>query len=91
VQFFPMLAILPTLLLFPPRYTGPGWLLAALACYVLAKICEHPFDASIFQATRDTVSGHTLKHLLAALGAYCVLCMLWRRHGTELEHHAARS
>ena len=40
---------------------------AAIACYVAAKLCES-LDRAIFH-TLVVVSGHTLKHLLAALGA----------------------
>jgi hypothetical protein len=84
VQFFPMAALPPLVLLFPPRYTGTRWLLAALACYVLAKVCEHPYDATIYRALGETVSGHTLKHLLAALAAYCLLRMLHSRRAAQV-------
>ena len=33
--------------------------------YVLAKLCER-YDRFIFQITHETISGHTLKHTLAA-------------------------
>ncbi len=79
VQFYPLLAIPYLVLLFPPRYTRGADLFVALAWYVLAKICEHPLDAPIY-AAGQWVSGHTLKHLLAALGAYWILRMLKRRH-----------
>jgi len=39
----------------------------ALAWYVVAKVCEHPLDAPLY-ATGQWLSGHTWKHLLAALG-----------------------
>jgi hypothetical protein len=78
VQFYPML-ILPLLLLFfPARYTGTSYLLGALGWYLLAKVFEHPLDAPIF-ALGGIVSGHTLKHLAAALAAFWVLEMLRRR------------
>lgn len=41
-----------------------------LAWYILAKLCEH-FDQSIFNITYEMFSGHTLKHLLAAVALYC--------------------
>ena len=68
VQFFPMLAIPLLLLLFPPRYSGTGFFFLALFWYVLAKFAEHPLDHAIF-FWNGWVSGHTLKHLLAAVGA----------------------
>ncbi|MBL8792668.1 MAG: ceramidase domain-containing protein [Planctomycetia bacterium] len=89
VQFFPLAALPPIVLLFPPRYTGTRWLLGALACYVLAKVCEHPYDGVIFHATGECVSGHTLKHLLAALGAYCLLRMLQVRQPARRPENTA--
>lgn len=40
-----------------------------LAWYVLAKLCEH-YDDSIYQITQQIISGHTLKHIFAALALY---------------------
>jgi hypothetical protein len=79
VQFYPLLAIPLLVFLFPPQYTRSGDLFVALGWYVLAKLCEHPWDASIY-AANHWLSGHTLKHLLAALGAYWILRMLQLRH-----------
>jgi len=78
VQFYPLLAIPLLLLLFPPRYTGTGYLFLALFWYVLAKLAEHLLDHPFFFWT-GWVSGHTIKHLLAAVGAYCILRMVMRR------------
>ena len=78
VQFFP-LAVLPIVaLVLCRRYTGQGFLAIALVCYVLAKLAEG-YDHEIFEMTHDLVSGHTLKHLLAASGGYAILLMLKRR------------
>jgi hypothetical protein len=74
VQFFPMLLIPLVLIWFPPRYTHTADLFAALGWYVLAKVLEL-LDAPIYAAGR-LVSGHTLKHLVAALGAFWILRML---------------
>jgi hypothetical protein len=84
VQFYPIIGIPLILLLFPPRYTGTSYLFAALGCYVLAKFCEHPLDAKIYYFLGQTLSGHTLKHLLAAVAAYWLLVMLQRRRPYEL-------
>ncbi len=43
-----------------------------LALYALAKVFEMG-DANVFHATGDLVSGHTLKHLVAALAAWPVI------------------
>jgi hypothetical protein len=79
VQFYPLVAIPVMLLLFPPRYTRTSDIWIALAWYGLAKLLEtHAVDAGLFAAS-ELVSGHTLKHLAAATGAYWILHLLWRR------------
>lgn len=78
VQFYPLLALPLLLLLFPPRYTRTLDLFLALGWYVVAKYCEHPLDAPIFDRTH-WVSGHTLKHLAAALAAAQILWMVRAR------------
>ncbi|HET8579245.1 MAG TPA: alkaline phytoceramidase, partial [Methylomirabilota bacterium] len=78
VQFYPMLAIPLLLLLRGPRYTGGGWLLAALGLYALAKLFE-ALDVAIFDLGH-AVSGHTLKHVAAALAGCAVWRMLLTRH-----------
>jgi len=77
VQFYPVVAIPLMLWWLPPRYTRGGELLAAAATYAAAKVPEL-LDGWILSATR-AVSGHTLKHLLAALAGYWVLRMLRHR------------
>jgi hypothetical protein len=78
VQFLPLVCLPLLVLLFPPRYTHTADLFVALGWYLLAKICEGEFDGPIFRLGH-VVSGHTLKHLLAALGAGWILLMLWLR------------
>jgi hypothetical protein len=78
VQYAPLLSIPLVLLLFPARYTHRRYLGYGLGLYVLAKLAEHA-DRGIFELTRHVVSGHTLKHLLAAGAIVCVLLMLRRR------------
>jgi hypothetical protein len=77
VQFYPLVAIPLMLWWLVPRYTCGGNLLAAAATYAAAKGPEL-LDGWILSATR-VVSGHTLKHLLAALAGYWVLRMLGHR------------
>ncbi len=78
VQFVPLLCIPVILILFRGRYTRQWLLLVALGCYGVAKVFE-AFDRQIFQFTNECVSGHTLKHLWAAIGCYSVYCMLKSR------------
>jgi hypothetical protein len=72
VQFGGM-AVLLTLALARPVGSGmgfkPGWV---IFLYGLAKLFELS-DHAIFEATHELVSGHTLKHLAAALAALPVL------------------
>ncbi|HYE33862.1 ceramidase domain-containing protein [Methylocaldum sp.] len=77
VQFLPMLLIPLILLLFPPSFTGTGYVWALLGFYGVAKLAEL-LDEPIFRVMYP-ISGHALKHVLAALGAYCFLVGLRRR------------
>ena len=71
VQFFPVLALPLMFLLFAPKYTGTLYWIAAAALYALAKVPEH-FDQAIY-STLHFVSGHTLKHLVAATACLMIL------------------
>ncbi len=62
------------LALLRSRYTRGSDYWAVLLWYVAAKVAEI-FDREIFDAG-ELVSGHSLKHLLAAAGAWWVLRML---------------
>ena len=75
VQFGSALIIVVVIVLFPARYTRSGDFLGALFLYALAKIAES-FDHAIFAATGGIISGHTLKHLLAASAVFWLLRML---------------
>ena len=70
VQFLPMLLI-PLMLLLRPGALHAKWLWASLGAYVGAKLAEH-FDAAILDALGG-FSGHSIKHLLSALGAWCAI------------------
>ena len=78
VQFLPLLLIPAMLLLFKSPYTHRGLLLIALAIYVASKLAEY-FDAVVFAVTGNAISGHSLKHLLAALSLLVIYWMLRRR------------
>jgi hypothetical protein len=78
VQGYPLVAIPLMLVLFPPRYTRGYDLLIGVAWYAAAKLCEL-YDGQIFRLLGGLVSGHTIKHLLSAAGAFWVLRMLWLR------------
>ncbi len=78
VQFLPMIVIPLILLFFKPEFTGTSgyWLL--LCAYVLAKASEH-FDEAIYNML-FLLSGHSLKHIVAAFG---VLFLLKAYNGRE--------
>lgn len=78
VQFGSVLLVLLMMAVFPSRYTRGGDVFVALLLYALAKVAEH-FDREILTATASLVSGHALKHLLAAVAMYWLLRMLWLR------------
>ena len=78
VQFAPLLCILFMLAMFPARYTHRRFILYGIGLYALAKAAEIE-DMNIFKLTAHVVSGHTLKHLLAAGGIFALLVMLRRR------------
>jgi hypothetical protein len=77
VQFGSLLAVLAMLILFRPRYTETWCVVVGLALYAGAKLLES-LDRQIY-ALGGLVSGHTLKHLVAAGAAYFILTMLRRR------------
>lgn len=78
VQFLPMLLIPLILVLYPASRRDYGVYAGLLVCYVAAKLFEH-FDGWVFELTAQTVSGHSLKHLSAAL-ATAFLYVLLVRH-----------
>ncbi|HTS69602.1 MAG TPA: alkaline phytoceramidase [Terriglobia bacterium] len=78
VQFYTLALILLMLWLFPARYTRGPDLLVALGFYVLAKIFES-LDRPIYNLGH-IISGHTLKHIAAAVGIYWIFRMLALRN-----------
>ena len=77
VQFLPILMIPLLLLLFSSSHSHIRgyWLL--LICYLLAKVFEH-FDAEIYDLL-VVISGHSLKHMISALGLYFLLSSFEKR------------
>ena len=74
VHFYPMLLIPLLLWLFAPRYTRGGDLLWVLALYATAMAVER-LDHEVF-AVGGWISGHTVKHVLAAVAAAWLSRML---------------
>jgi hypothetical protein len=88
-QYFSIFLIGWLMLVFPPSYSRSGDLLAVTALYGLAKVAEG-LDARIYALT-GWISGHTLKHLIAAGAVYWLLRMLRRRVPLVSRAHLAYS
>ncbi|HMK71769.1 MAG TPA: ceramidase domain-containing protein [Myxococcaceae bacterium] len=88
VQFYPLVAIPLVLVLFPRVYTLSWGFVGALAAYLLAKVAEIE-DGRLLQLG-SPVSGHTLKHLLAATGIGLLVWMLGRRRVLRESHSPIR-
>lgn len=75
VQFFPILTIPVILLCFRSKYSGATSYWQLIALYALSKLFEYYDEAT--HSTLNYVSGHSIKHILSALGialllrAYC--------------------
>ncbi len=81
VQFLPLVGIPMIMLMRSSRFTRSGDIGWVLFCYLLAKLFE-VFDSDIYHWS-GMVSGHTLKHLLAALGLLVFLRMLYCRKAKD--------
>jgi len=74
VQFFPMLAAPVLMGCFPGKVPYVRLIVWVLLWYAVAKVCEH-FDHPIYDAL-GFWSGHTLKHLIGAVGLVYVMRLL---------------
>jgi hypothetical protein len=70
VQFFPVVVLPVVFMLFAPKFTGAGCWFAAAGLYIAAKLLE-AFDAQIY-GVLGVMSGHPLKHMVAAGACYCI-------------------
>ncbi|XP_020220227.1 uncharacterized protein LOC109803183 [Cajanus cajan] len=78
IQFVPCIAIPLMAILLPPMYTHSTYWLWAAGSYLLAKVLEAT-DEVIYEWTHHIVSGHTLKHLCAAMVPVFLTFMLAKR------------
>lgn len=76
VQFLPAILIPAIVLLYPSRLPGAKWVWAVLVAYVVAKALEF-LDAPVYHLLG--VSGHSLKHIAAAIGVYFVIVIIQTR------------
>ena len=78
MQFYSILLIVWISVRFPSRYTHGNGVFQVIAWYAVAKAAEM-LDREIFTWTDGLISGHTLKHLIAAFAAYWIVQVLRRR------------
>jgi len=85
LQGYAVVVLLMMAALHPSRYTRANDLYFIFGWYVLAKLLEH-FDAQVL-AYSHAVSGHSLKHVAAAVAGFVTCRMLMQRtlaeHGRE--------
>lgn len=74
LQAYSVIILIAIAWLYPSRYTRGNDIYGVFAAYVVAKVLE-TFDAEVF-AMGHLLSGHTLKHVAAAIAGLIVLRML---------------
>jgi hypothetical protein len=77
LQAYAVIVLLKLAAIHPSRYSHGAAIYVVFLGYLLAKVFEH-YDRQIFELT-GSVSGHTLKHVVAGLAGIPVAWMLWRR------------
>jgi len=82
VQYYAALIIVLIVMMFPSRLMRSSSLAGALFFYAFAKVLEL-LDSPVF-SFGGIVSGHTLKHLSAAVSVWFILHMLRRRKPTAV-------
>lgn len=85
VQFLPMLLIPIIILWFRPSYTQVKYIWLMMFAYLAAKVFEFG-DVYIYQLT-GFWSGHTIKHLFAALAPFFLLLGLIKREPVKNDQH----
>ena len=80
VQFFPILAIPILLLLYRSEINLWKEIILIYLFFGLAKFTE-TFDAAVYRALGDSISGHSIKHLLMAAAGHEIIVLMrkWMR------------
>lgn len=86
VQFLPMLLIPLILLMYRPGYDKTGFLWIVIGFYVLSKLFEY-FDVTVYEFG-GLISGHSVKHIVAALAPLVLLYGLDGRRPVNSESAA---
>jgi hypothetical protein len=82
MQFYSIILIIWISLRFTSPYAKANDIFLIIIFYGIAKVAEI-LDWQIYGITSETLSGHTLKHLVAGYAAYRIVSML-RKRETEL-------
>lgn len=77
VQFLPVILIPLILWLYPSPFSGQRYIVFVLIAYIIAKLMEH-FDHEIYEQL-GFMSGHPIKHVVAAIGTYYFYIALKKR------------
>ena len=78
VQFISMALLLIVIFVYKPTHLQTRYLLYAFLFYILSKITEY-FDKQIYELLGYIISGHTTKHLFAAIATFFFYVLLKRR------------
>lgn len=83
IQAAPFLAVMAMIALFRDGYPNRRFLVLALGAYTFSKLAEFG-DLALFESSAHIVSGHSLKHVLAALSVMFVALMQRRDDAATL-------
>ncbi|WP_058517776.1 ceramidase domain-containing protein [Legionella parisiensis] len=85
-QGYPLIMIIFILLFFPTSYNRNYFLAISLILFGLAKLTE-ALDKMIYYLTSKSISGHTLKHLLAAAAVYTLVYYVKYRQSKNIYYY----
>jgi len=77
IQLLPIITVLVVLTFFSSKFNNSKGYWILFCCYILAKVFEH-FDEEIYTYL-GVISGHSLKHLVAAIGLYSLVYTFEKR------------
>ena len=83
VQFLPMILIPLILVMYEPATTRKRYIIWGLVFYGLSKVFE-ALDVVVYEVSGDLISGHSVKHVLAALGSFSIMRMFIAVQGASL-------
>ena len=78
MQFYPVIAIPLILILYKSPFNQAKEVIPIFLLFGLARLCEK-FDKEIYYFLRNTISGHSIKHLLMAAAGYEIIKLMQRR------------